>query len=88
MSNYYSLFCRRAKGNLPYLNFTSMNFHDCPPLLVNTVKLAPGGHETFQKPAFLQAGGGCACRLPFTAAPRFQFIALHALAGKALACSK
>lgn len=51
-------------------------------------KIGAGGHETFQKPAFLQAGGGCACRLPFTAAPRFQFIALHALAGKALACSK
>lgn len=24
-------FCRCAKVNLPYLNFTSMNFHDCPP---------------------------------------------------------
>lgn len=87
MSNYYSFFCRRAKVNLPYLNFTSMNFHDCPPSCKHC-KIGARGHETFQKPAFLQAGGGCTCRLPFTAAPRFQFIALHALAGKALACSK
>lgn len=87
MSNYYSLFCRRAKVNLPHLNFTSMNFHDCPPSCKHC-KIGARGLETFQKPAFLQAGGGCTCRLPFTAAPRFQFIALHALAGKALACSK
>lgn len=51
-------------------------------------KIGTWGHETFQTPAFLQSGGGRTCRLPSTAALRFGFIALHTLAGKALACIK
>lgn len=77
-----------------HLNFTDMNFHDWPALRPHPppsckhCKIGAWGHETFKNPAFLQAGGGCTCRLPFTAALRFRFIALHALAGKALASSK
>lgn len=59
-----------------------------PPPSCKHCKIGTWGHEAFQKPAFLQAGGGRTCRLPFTAALRFRFIALHALAEKALACSK